>query len=205
MAGNKRPSSVLEALEEAETASNDDPEVQGVAEHGDDSDGDQRRQLPPPKKRRGPGKKNRMHIWYICSLYPYWLFPGELIDDSDGPGTQAKAAASISYTLSLFTLSQMKKDSKKRGNPKTAVMQLKSDLEWDTFKAKVLVKNWERLETRYSVIWWLPGYILDRAPASQADRAHEWRHIPIHDQPCYAKQGSSCDDCRWDSCPCYGK
>lgn len=34
----------------------------------------------------------------------------------------------------------MKKESKKRGNPKTAVMQLKSDLEWDTFKAKVLVK-----------------------------------------------------------------
>jgi hypothetical protein len=34
----------------------------------------------------------------------------------------------------------MKKDAKKRGDPKTSVMQPKSDLEWDAFKAKLLVK-----------------------------------------------------------------
>jgi hypothetical protein len=59
----------------------------------------------------------------------------------DDPVPQpAPAAISISYTLSIFTVTQMKKDTKKRGDPKTSVMQLKSDLEWDAFKAKLLVK-----------------------------------------------------------------
>jgi len=48
--------------------------------------------------------------------------------DMDGPIPQpSPAAISISYTLLIFTVAQMKKDSKKHGDPKTTVMQLVMD------------------------------------------------------------------------------
>lgn len=56
---------MLEVLPEHETILNADPELQ-AAEH--ESDGDQ----PPPKKRRGPGKKNRMHIFIHCIFIDYF-------------------------------------------------------------------------------------------------------------------------------------
>jgi len=46
----------------------------------------------------------------------------------------------ISYTISVFTLAQMQLDPKKRGKPKSTCVQLKSDVTWDTFKAKLLSK-----------------------------------------------------------------
>lgn len=111
-------------------------------------------ELPPPpaKRRRGPGKKKSMlYYWNMCNdLTP---FLEEIVVDPDedgspedgdvpqpGPAPTVATAVSISYTLSIFTAAQMKKDKKKRGDPKMVVMQLKCNIEWDTFKAKVLSK-----------------------------------------------------------------
>jgi hypothetical protein len=49
-------------------------------------------------------------------------------------------AVMVSYTITIYTISQMKKDSKKHGEGKTTFLQLHSDIEWDTFMAKLLVK-----------------------------------------------------------------
>jgi hypothetical protein len=46
----------------------------------------------------------------------------------------------VAYTVSIYSLSQMKKDAKKCGNPKTVSLALNSELEWDAWKAKMLVK-----------------------------------------------------------------
>ena len=46
----------------------------------------------------------------------------------------------ISYTISVFTLDQMHLDLKKRSKPKSTCLQLKSDIAWDAFKAKLLSK-----------------------------------------------------------------
>ena len=54
--------------------------------------------------------------------------------------TPASVPVMVSYTITIYTISQMKKDSKKRGEGKTTFLQLHSDIEWDTFIAKLLVK-----------------------------------------------------------------
>jgi len=46
----------------------------------------------------------------------------------------------ITYTISIYTPSQMKKDEKKRGDPKNTFLQLRSDEPWDTLKAQLLAK-----------------------------------------------------------------
>lgn len=51
-----------------------------------------------------------------------------------------KPPPKITYTISIFTMSQMKKDTKKRGDPKNFFLQLSSTVEWDTFKAQLLEK-----------------------------------------------------------------
>jgi hypothetical protein len=47
---------------------------------------------------------------------------------------------SIAYTISIFSIAQMKKEAKKRGDAKSISLELSSNLEWDTFKAKILSK-----------------------------------------------------------------
>jgi hypothetical protein len=47
---------------------------------------------------------------------------------------------SIAYTISIFSIAQMKKEAKKRGDAKSISLKLSSNLEWDTFKAKILSK-----------------------------------------------------------------
>jgi hypothetical protein len=42
--------------------------------------------------------------------------------------------------ISIFTLAQMQLDPKKQGKPKSTCIQLKSDITWDTFRAKLLSK-----------------------------------------------------------------
>jgi hypothetical protein len=46
----------------------------------------------------------------------------------------------LSYTISIFTLAQMKKDPKKRGDSKNTVLRLEPEAIWDTFLAQLLVK-----------------------------------------------------------------
>jgi hypothetical protein len=48
--------------------------------------------------------------------------------------------STIAYTVSIYTLSQMKKPAKKRGDARSISLELESGLEWDAFKAKVLAK-----------------------------------------------------------------
>ena len=46
----------------------------------------------------------------------------------------------LSYTISIYTVSQMKKDPKKCGNSKNTVLHLEPEAIWDTFLAQLLVK-----------------------------------------------------------------
>lgn len=66
-----------------------------------------------------------------------------IIDDSDAEGGAAAAEPApfnISYTFDIYSLAQMKKAGKKRGDPKRSVMALKSNEPWDTFKAQTLTR-----------------------------------------------------------------
>jgi hypothetical protein len=56
------------------------------------------------------------------------------VDDVSG------SEQSIAYTVSIFSITQMKKEAKKRGDVKSISLELSSSLEWDTFKAKILSK-----------------------------------------------------------------
>lgn len=60
------------------------------------------------------------------------------------PAAPAEAADStevkITYTISVFSASQMKKDAGKRGAPKNTFLQLSNEEPWDTFQAQMLVK-----------------------------------------------------------------
>jgi len=50
------------------------------------------------------------------------------------------AAMKISYTLNIYSISQMKKLTKSRGDPKCSVIVMNSDEPWDTFKAQALMR-----------------------------------------------------------------
>lgn len=75
------------------------------------------------------------------------LFLVAVVEDSDAEGAEAPIAEpppptslNISYTFDIFSMAQMKKPGKKRGDPKRNVMVLKSDEPWDTFKAQTLTR-----------------------------------------------------------------
>ena len=66
-------------------------------------------------------------------------------DDEEAPDTAVAApappaATKISYTIDIYSISQMKKIAKTRGDPKRSVMVLNSDEPWDTFKAQTLTR-----------------------------------------------------------------
>jgi hypothetical protein len=42
-------------------------------------------------------------------------------------------AVMVSYTITIYTISQMKKDFKKRGEGKTTFLQLCSDISWQSY------------------------------------------------------------------------
>ena len=54
--------------------------------------------------------------------------------------TMPTQTLTVAYTISIYTLSQMKKPVKKRGDARSFSLKLESSLEWDAFKAKVLAK-----------------------------------------------------------------
>ena len=60
---------------------------------------------------------------------------------SQASSTMPTRTPTIAYTISIYTLLQMKKPAKKRGDAKSISLELESSLEWDAFKAKVLAKT----------------------------------------------------------------
>lgn len=121
------------------------------------SDGDEEPQPAPKKqrKKRGKGAKNSMfkfvsHILVLTTHLPLIIAAtvkeadAEQLeadtDDVAASGDDNPVPAPIAYTISIFTLSQMAKDPKKRGDGKTVLMEIGADLVWDTWKAQLLVK-----------------------------------------------------------------
>lgn len=107
-----------------------------------------RRGRPPgstsSKKKKSNGKLSGVNLIMGCAG-PHSLVLVAVIgdDDADGGGAvpvPAPTSLNISYTFDIYTTAQMKKPSKKRGDPKRSVMVLKSDEPWDTFKAQTLTR-----------------------------------------------------------------
>jgi hypothetical protein len=86
------------------------------------------------QQRRNVGQAKR-----TVSRYPYFqdtifsYFSEELVEEETSKEL-------LSYTISIFTLAQMKKDTKKRGDSKNTVLRLEPEAVWDTFLAQLLVK-----------------------------------------------------------------
>jgi hypothetical protein len=89
---------------------------------------------PPPnlKRKRGPGKKSsKLNTSFRDARCSY--FSEEVVDEEASQDP-------LSYTISIYTVAQMKKDPKKRGDSKNTILCLEPDTIWDTFVAQLLVK-----------------------------------------------------------------
>ena len=64
----------------------------------------------------------------------------QVVAAAEGHANAAPQVAKITYTLSIYTVAQMKKDVGKRGPAKNTFLQLESTEPWDTVKAQLLVK-----------------------------------------------------------------
>jgi hypothetical protein len=86
----------------------------------------------------------RAYIYSITSSNS--LFLVQQLDETSNsalqisPQVMMPTLSTIAYTVSIYTLSQMKKPAKKRGDARSISLELESGLEWDAFKAKVLAK-----------------------------------------------------------------
>ena len=91
---------------------------------------------PPPnlKRKCGPGKKSSKRITCFPFKYSNSYFSEEVVVKEDSPQDP------LSYTISIYTVSQMKKDPKRRGDSKNTVLHLEPEATWDTFLAQLLVK-----------------------------------------------------------------
>ena len=73
------------------------------------------------------------------------LLAAVVVDDDEAPeagvaGPAPPVVTKIAYTIDIYSISQMKKTTKARGDPKRSVMVLSSDEPWDTFKAQTLTR-----------------------------------------------------------------
>ena len=96
---------------------------------------------------RGGGTKKKSGKFHEThDVYDFHDLPliATIIADDDIGAALAEpalpAATKISYTLDIYSISQMKKLTKSRGDPKCSVMVMNSDEPWDTFKAQALTR-----------------------------------------------------------------
>jgi hypothetical protein len=104
-----------------------------------------RRGRPPGSSKNKKSSGKRSGIMECAG--PHSLFLVAVVEDGDAEGAEAPVAEpppptslNISYTFDIYSMVQMKKPGKKRGDPKRNVKALKSDEPWDTFKAQILTR-----------------------------------------------------------------